>query len=286
MTHPASLLHIVFRWAARPPRPRRALPMLLALALWLACLGAWRPAHAEPLPAMQRVPVVAPEPEFFRNYMQRNHGWFQRLGIMDAEGRYPMVDTIPAGEYAPRSFARELYERADLTAFPSVFLPAASANKATFSALGVRYQAEEPYILFIEDKPWDQNLQISLTIPHIGSLDWDGNGIRDWLFSCRILLHNRNVDLGSFLLVLNPQPTGPLDVRVLRVSYSPPDGVLNFTRYFGTAARDYLFTIMRDKLPAIYPGWTPPARAEDLPWRDAPGMEGVGYVEHVDEGKK
>ncbi len=284
MTRPASLLHIVFRWAARTPRPRRTRPMLLALALWLSCLGAWLPVHAEPLPAMQRVPVVAPEPHIFKGFVQENMQWLQRPGIVDTQGRYPMADAIPAGEYAPESFARELFERADLTAFPSMILPI--DEKTTYSTWGVRYQAEEPYTLFVEDKPWDQNLQIGLTIPLMASLDWDGNGVRDWLFGCRILLYKQNVDLGSFLLVLNPQPSGPLDVRLLRVTYWPSNDTSKYINYFGTAARDYLFTIMRDKLPAIYPGWTPPARAEDLPWRDAPGMEGVGYVEHVDEGKK
>ncbi len=68
MTRPAIFQHNIFRGAARPPSFHRGLPMLLVFALWLACLGAWRPAHAEPLLAMQRVPVVAPEPEFFRNY--------------------------------------------------------------------------------------------------------------------------------------------------------------------------------------------------------------------------
>ena len=284
MTRPANFLHITFRGAARPPRHRRTPPVLLALALWLACLGAWLPAHAEPLPAMQRLPVVAPEPHIFKGFVQENLQWLQRPGIVDAQGRYPMADAIPAGEYAPQSFARELFERADLTAFPSMILP--TDGKPTYSTWGVRYQAEEPYTLFVEDKPWDQNLQIGLTIPLMASLDWDGNGTRDWLFGCRILLYKQNVDLGSFLLVLNPQPTGPLDVRLLRVTYWPSNDSSKYINYFGTAARDYLFTIMRDRLPAIYPGWTPPARAEDLPWRDAPGMEGVGYVEHVDEGKK
>ncbi len=284
MTRPANFLHITFRGAARPPRHRRTPPVLLALALWLACLGAWLPAHAEPLPAMQRLPVVAPEPHIFKGFVQENLQWLQRPGIVDAQGHYPMADAIPAGEYAPQSFARELFERADLTAFPSVILPA--DGKSTYNTWGVRYQAEEPYTLFVEDKPWDQNLQISLTIPLMASLDWDGNGVRDWIFGCRILLHKPYLSLGSFLLVLNPKPTGPLDVRLVRVSCRQPDNIRKVTTYFGTAARDYLFTIMRDRLPAIYPGWTPPARAEDLPWRDAPGMEGVGYVEHVDEGKK
>ncbi len=285
MTRPASLLHIVFRWAARTPRPRRTRPMLLALALWLSCLGAWLPVHAEPLPAMQRLPVVAPEPHIFKGFVQENLQWLQRPGIVDAQGRYPMADAIPVGEYAPESFARELFERADLTAFPSAFLPVAS-GKPTFADLGIRYEAEEPDTLLVEDKPFGHNPQVSLTIPLMASLDWDGNGVRDWLFGCRILFYKPYLSLGSFLLVLNPQPTGPLDVRLVRVSYRQPDDIRKVTTYFGTAARDYLFTIMRDKLPAIYPGWTPPARAEDLPWRDAPGMEGVGYVEHVDEGKK
>lgn len=285
MTHPASLLHITFRGAVRPPRPRHMLPTLLALALWLACLGAWFPVHAEPLPAMQRLPVVAPEPDIFRRITKTDRGILLRAGVIDAKGNYPKAEVIPAGEYSPRSFAREFYERADHTTFPSMFLPVVK-DKPTFTSLGIPYEAKEPYLLLIEDKPLGHNPQVSLTIDHLGSLDWDGNGTRDWLFGCRILLYKQNVDLGCFLLVLNPQPTGPLDVRVLSISYSPPDDVLNFTTYYGTAARDYLFTIMRDRLPAIYPGWTPPARAEDLPWRDAPGMEGVGYVEHVDEGKK
>ena len=285
MTRPASFLHTTFRGAARPPRPRRTRPMLLALALWLTCLGAWRPAHAEPLPAMQRLPVVAPEPHIFKGFVQENLQWLQRPGIVDAQGHYPVANAIPAGEYAPQSFARELFERADLTAFPSAFLPAMSSGRTTFPAIGIRYQAEEPHLLFIEDKPLGQ-AQVSLTIFQMASLDWDGNGTRDWLFGCRILLYKQNVDLGSFLLVLNPQPTGPLDVRLLRVTYWPSNDTSKYINYFGTAARDYLFTVMRDRLPAIYPGWTPPARAEDLPWRDAPGMEGVGYVEHVDEGKK
>jgi hypothetical protein len=259
--------------------------MLLAFALWLACLGAWRPAHAEPLPAMQRIPVVAPEPHIFKGFVQENLHWLQRPGIVDAQGRYPMADAIPAGEYAPQSFARELFERADLTAFPSAFLPMAT-GKPTFAALDIPYEAEEPDVLLVEDKPLGHNPQVSLTIPLMASLDWDGNGVRDWLFGCRILLYKPYLSLGSFLLVLNPQPTGPLDVRLVRVSYRQPDDIRKVTTYFGTAARDYLFTIMRDRLPAIYPGWTPPARAEDLPWRDAPGMEGVGYVEHVDEGRK
>jgi len=284
MTRPANFLHITFRGVARPPRHRRTPPMLLALALWLSCLGAWRPAHAEPLPAMQRLPVVAPEPHIFKGFVQENLQWLQRPGIVDAQGRYPMADAIPAGEYAPQSFARELFERADLTAFPSAFLPV-STGKTSFAALGTRYEAEEPHTLLIRDKPLGQ-AQVSMTIPLMASLDWDGNGTRDWLFGCRILLYKQNVDLGSFLLVLNPQPTGPLDVRLLRVTYWPSNDSSKYINYFGTAARDYLFTIMRDRLPAIYPGWTPPARAEDLPWRDAPGMEGVGYVEHVDEGKK
>uniref|UniRef100_B8DQ96 Lipoprotein n=1 Tax=Nitratidesulfovibrio vulgaris (strain DSM 19637 / Miyazaki F) TaxID=883 RepID=B8DQ96_NITV9 len=258
--------------------------MLLALALWLACLGAWRPGHAEPLPAMQRLPVVAPEPDIFRGFVQGNLQWLQRPGIVDAQGHYPVADAIPAGEYAPQSFARELFKRADLTAFPSAFLPVAM-GKSTFAALGIRYEAEEPHTLLIRDKPLGQ-AQVSLTIFQMASFDWDGNGTRDWLFGCRILLYKQNVDLGSFLLVLNPQPTGPLDVRLLRVTYWPSNDTSKYINYFGTAARDYLFTVMRDRLPAIYPGWTPPARAEDLPWRDAPGMEGVGYVEHVDEGKK
>ncbi len=284
MTHPASCLHITFRGAARPPRFHSWRPMLLALALWLSCPIAWSTAHAEPLPAMQRVPVVAPEPHIFKGFVQDNLQWLQRPGIVDAQGRYPMADAIPVGEYAPESFARELFERADLTAFPSAFLPVAT-GKPTFADLGIRYEAEEPHTLLIRDKPLG-HAQVSLTLFQMASLDWDGNGVRDWLFGCRILLYKQNVDLGSFLLVLNPKPTGPLDVRLLRVTYWPSNDSSKYINYFGTAARDYLFTIMRDKLPAIYPGWTPPARAEDLPWRDAPGMEGVGYVEHVDEGKK
>ncbi len=285
MTRAAIFQHSIFRGAARPPRSHRVLPMLLAFVLWLACLGAWFPVHAEPLPAMQRVPVVAPEPNIFKGFVRDNLHWLQRPGIVDAEGRYPMADAIPAGEYAPLSFARELFERANLTAFPSAFLPVAT-GKPTFAALGIRYEAEEPDVLLVEDKPLGHNPQVSLTIFLMASLDWDGNGVRDWLFGCRILLYRQDVDLGSFLLVLNPQPTGPLDVRLLRVTYWPSNDSSKYINYFGTAARDYLFTIMRDRLPAIYPGWTPPARAEDLPWRDAPGMEGVGYVEHVDEGKK
>ncbi|WP_243838309.1 hypothetical protein [Nitratidesulfovibrio liaohensis] len=285
MTHPASFLHTTFRGTTRPTRFHRWLLSMLALALWLACLGAWRPAHAEPLPAMQRLPVVAPEPHIFKGFVQENLQWLQRPGIVDAQGHYPVADAIPAGEYAPQSFARELFERADLTAFPSAFLPVAS-GKPTLADLGIRYEAEEPDTLLVEDKPFGHNPQVSLTIPLMASLDWDGNGVRDWLFGCRILFYKPYLSLGSFLLVLNPKPTGPLDVRLARVSYRQPDNIHKVTTYFGTAARDYLFTIMRDKLPAIYPGWTPPARAEDLPWRDAPGMEGVGYVEHVDEGKK
>ncbi|HCG05061.1 MAG TPA: hypothetical protein DEV75_08935 [Desulfovibrio sp.] len=257
--------------------------MLLVIALWLACTVACSSAHAEPLPAMPRLPVVATEPHIFSGFVQEDLQWLQRPGIVDAQGRYPVAGAIPDGEYAPESFAHELYERADLTAFPSMILP--TDGKSTYSTWGVRYQAEEPYTLFVEDKPWDQNLQISLTIPLMASLDWDGNGIRDWLFGCRILFHKPYLSLGSFLLVLNPQPTGPLDVRLVRVSYRQPEDTRKVTTYFGTAARDYLFTVMRDRLPAIYPGWTPPARAEDLPWRDAPGMEGVGYVVHDDEGK-
>lgn len=234
---------------------------------------------------MRRLPVVAPEPELFRDITKLDHELFLRAGAIDATGNYPEAKIIPVGEYIPLSFAREFYERADHTAFPSMFLPVAK-GKPTFASLGIPYETIEPYLLLIEDRPLGHNPQVSLTIDHLGSLDWDGNGIRDWLFGCRILLYKQNVDLGCFLLVLNPQPTGLLDVRVLSVSFSPPDDVLNFTIYYGTAARDYLFTVMRDKLPAIYPRWTPPARAEDLPWRDAPGMEGVGYVEHVDESRK
>lgn len=272
----------ILRGTARPPR----LPLaLLALVLWLACPVALFPAHAEPLPAMQRLPVVAPEPHIFEGFVQDNLKWLQHPGLVDAQGRYPVAGAIPAGEYAPQSFARELYERADLTMLPSMFLPVAKAGKATFADLALRYQAEEPYMLFIEDKPLG-HAQIGLTMPLMASLDWDGNGTRDWLFGCRILFYKPYLSLGSFLLVLNPQPTGPLDVRLVRVSYRQPDNIHDITTYYGTAARDYLFTIMRDKLPAIYPGWTPPAQAQDLPWRDAPGMEGVGYIEHVkDNGK-
>lgn len=284
MTRAASFQQIISRGAARPPHAPRPLSILLVFALWLACSPAWNPAHAEPLPAMQRVPVVAPEPHILNGFVQDNLQWLQRPGIVDAQGRYPVADAIPAGEYAPESFARELYERADLTAFPSAFLPVAT-GKPTFAALGIRYEAHEPYTLLIQDAPLG-HAQISLTIPLMATLDWDGNGIRDWLFGCRILFYEPYLSLGSFLLVLNPQPTGPLDVRLVRVSYRQPEDTRKVTTYFGTAARDYLFTIMRDKLPAIYPGWIPPARAEDLPWRDAPGMEGVGYVEHVDESRK
>jgi hypothetical protein len=283
MTRAASFLYGVFRGAARPPHAPHPQTILLVIALWLACTVACSSAHAEPLPAMPRLPVVATEPHIFSGFVQEDLQWLQRPGIVDAQGRYPVAGAIPDGEYAPESFAHELYERADLTAFPSMILP--TDGKSTYSTWGVRYQAEEPYTLFVEDKPWDQNLQISLTIPLMASLDWDGNGIRDWLFGCRILFHKPYLSLGSFLLVLNPQPTGPLDVRLVRVSYRQPEDTRKVTTYFGTAARDYLFTVMRDRLPAIYPGWTPPARAEDLPWRDAPGMEGVGYVVHDDEGK-
>lgn len=238
----------------RAPALLRGLPVLLAAALLLtACAPRITDDGAKdyPSPQPERIypgaaPVRVLDRFLLTSFAQRHPDAAQRAGLVVLpDGRAePSGDLVPQ-DYQPESCGLELALRLNLRSFPSLLLGFTDDSRRTFAS----------------PKQWTVNA-LDRTSLHVSSpdlmnslvvfatLDWNGNGVRDWL----VLLtqktpHDEGFYLGYWLVVEDPAPKGLLQARLL--SLDEYRGIGAPVTRTGEEARAFLDKLLREQvLPA------------------------------------
>ncbi len=192
------------------------------------------------------VPVQVLDRFLLASFAQRHPDAAQRAGLVVLpDGRAePSGDIVPQ-DYQPESYGLELALRLNLRSFPSLLPGFTDDSRRTFAS-------PKQWTVSALDRTTLNVFSPDLinTAVVFATLDWNGNGVRDWL----VLLtqktpHDEGFYLGYWLVVEDPAPKGLLQARLL--SLDEYRGIGQPVTRTGEEARIFLDKLLREQvLPA------------------------------------
>lgn len=126
------------------------------------------------------------------------------------DGRMVPGGVFASNDYRPLDYANELCNRLDIRSFPSL-LGDEDTNMAEL-------HTNKKWTCLTKDR-YDLSVvsnSLSYSYHVFATLDWNSNGVRDWL----VLLtqtprKNENLHISYWLLISDPQPNGLLSAKIL-----------------------------------------------------------------------
>ncbi len=250
---PARPAHCTVR-PARPAAPLApGLLGLLAVLLLVACAPRITDDGAQPYvsPQPERiypgpVPVQVLDRFLLASFVQRHPDAAQRAGLVVLpDGRAePSGDIVPQ-DYQPESYGLELALRLNLRSFPSLLPGFTDDSRRTFAS-------PRQWTVSALDRTslnvFSPDLVNTLVV--FATLDWNSNGVRDWLaLLTQKTPHDEGFYLGYWLVVEDPAPKGLLQARLL--SLDEYRGIGQPVTRTGEEARAFLDRLLREQvLPA------------------------------------
>lgn len=191
---------------------------LLVLCLLCAALGGcafdfWGLLAPPPVYSNAPVPAEVFEPEILAAFMRANpEPMPATIVTVSPEGKVEPGGELLPDDYQPKSYAAALHKRLDLRSFPNLlFVPDRDEPVTHASPVWSVQLMEKAGCTFSAS-------YASVTYRVVATFDYDGKGNRDWLvLSTQQLSRDNGLVLVLWLLVQNPQPTGPMSARLLGV---------------------------------------------------------------------
>ncbi|WP_353115802.1 hypothetical protein [Nitratidesulfovibrio sp.] len=189
------------------------------------------------------VPVQVLDRFLLTSFAQRHPDAAQRAGLVVLpDGRAePSGDIVPQ-DYQPESYGLELALRLNLRSFPSLLLGFTDDTRRTFaSPRQWTVSALDRTTLNVHSPDLMNTLVVFAT------LDWNANGVRDWLvLFTQKTPHDEGFYLGYWLVVEDPAPKGLLQARLL--SLDEYRGIGQPVVRTGEEARVFLDKLLREQI--------------------------------------
>ncbi|GFM37253.1 hypothetical protein [Desulfovibrio psychrotolerans] len=223
----------------RRPLAVLALCSLLALAVLLGGCIPQRQAPAVPDVNATAIPLQAPltvmDGADFAVFTKRFLPELVRRKILDPQGR-PVPDTplllhgteLPDGEYRPESYGKEIYHRLSLRYMWSAEERETVQDTVTHASLpssGETVTIDESSLVVVGEFSTDIYKLVAL-------LDWNGDGMRDWLVRYRFKPSVDEPSSSRMLIIEASGPEGMLEAQVIEAVECTPEGCNSYT---GTA---------------------------------------------------
>lgn len=189
------------------------------------------------------VPVRVLDRHLLASFAQRNPDAAQRTGLVVLpDGRAEPSGDIAPADYQPESYGLELALRLNLRSFPSLLAGFTDDARRTFAA------SRQWTVSALDRTSLDvHSPDLVNTLVVFATLDWNGNGVRDWLvLLTQRTLHDEGFYLGCWLVVEDPSPRGLLQARLL--SLDEYRGMSRPVTRVNDKARAFLDQLLREQL--------------------------------------
>lgn len=187
------------------------------------------------------VPVEILDQYTFDSFNESFAAQLKERGVKQLEnGRYAPTGEIASNDYIPQSYANEIRNRLDYRSFSNLLASKSSETAQLHNNQHWSSSTPDKYTLNTEA------LFLSCSYLVFATLDWNNNGVRDWLV---ILTQNHKADnalnLSFWLVITDPQSTGMLSATMLNMEERR--GIAKATTY-APASAEIRLDVLRPQL--------------------------------------